>query len=85
MENTCAKLLVALIVSYKRSTHAKKKGELSPNEKNRKRIKEKQNLRERLRAAPEEKKQRSIENQSFLFFSCFFLVFLFIHRDILDG
>ena len=81
MEYTHPKLQVALILCYKRSTHTKKRGELSPKEKNHKETKEKQNSRERLRIAPEEKTQRSIENQSFLFFSCF----LFIHGNVFDG
>ena len=71
MKNTRPTLLVALILSYKMGTNAKKKRESSPKEKNRKEAKEKHNLRERLRNAPEEKTQRSIENQSFLFFLLF--------------
>ena len=81
MKYACPRLLVALIISYKRSTHANKRRRPSPKAKNWKETKEKQNSRERSRAAPEEKMQRSIENQSFLFFS----YFLFIHGHLSDG
>ena len=81
MEDTRPKLQVALILSYKMSTHANKNGELSSNEKTTEKNTIKQKLRERLKAVLEEKLQRSIENQFFLFFSCF----LFIHGDVFDS
>ena len=55
MEDTRPTLLVAIILSYKRSTHANKKREPSPKKKNCKETKEKHNSRERLGATPEEK------------------------------
>ena len=58
--------------------------ESSPKEKNYKETKEKQDSRERLMAAQEEKLQRSIGSSFFLIlilFSCF----LFIHGDVFYG
>ena len=45
MEDTCPKLPVALIPSYKSSTHERKKGELSLKEKSQRKTKEKQKIR----------------------------------------
>ena len=50
MEDTCPRLPVALILSYKRSMLAKKKREPSTKEKNCKETIRKHNSRERLRA-----------------------------------
>ena len=74
MEDTRPRLLVALILSYKRSTR-KAREESSPKE-----TKRKHKSRERLNAVTEEKSQKSIRNKFFLFFSCF----LFIYRDVFN-
>ena len=62
MEDTHPRLLVALIISYKRSTHTKKKEELSTKGKTAKKNTRKHKSRERLKAAKHEKLQRSIRN-----------------------
>ena len=74
----CPRLPFTLIFSYKISTHHKEWGEPSPKEKNTKKIKEKQDLRERLRAAQEENCRDQLGVQSFLFLSCFLVFYLFM-------
>ena len=84
MEDTRLRLPVALILIYKRSTHAKEKGELSTKNKNRKETREKHNPRAKLRAALEENLHKSIGNPVFLslvLFSCLF----FNYEDVFDG
>ena len=80
MKDTRPRFMVALILSYKRSTH-KERGEPSPKGINHKETTRKQKSRERLKAVTEEKSHKSIGNQFFLFFSCF----LFIYRDVFVG
>ena len=55
-----------LIFNYKMSKHHKEKRELSPKEKNHKEIKEKDNLRKKLRTAQEENLQKSIRSSVLL-------------------
>ena len=79
----CPRLPFILIFSYKRSTHHKEMRVVTQGEKH-KETKEKQDSRERLRAAQKENLQKSIGNSIILIL---FLLshFLFIYRDVFHG
>ena len=88
MEDTRHTLSVALILSYKRSTHEKKKKESSPKENLKKKTIRKQKLREKLKAVTEDsrRKQRiNHKDQTKLSSSSYFLVFcLFMGVYLMD-
>ena len=88
MEDTRHTLSVALIPSYKRSTHEKKKEEPSPKENTEKKSNKKTTIKRYIegcnRIFKEETKKiliRQSRLQLFFFFSCF----LFNYVNVLDG
>ena len=83
LEDIHPRLPFTLIFNYKRSTHHKERGGLSPKERNHKKTNEKQNSRERLRAGQEKNLQKSIGN-SVLLFLLLFSCLLFSHEDVFD-
>ena len=76
MEDTRLKLLVALILRYKKSTHAKEKEKPSTKEKN-----QRHNKKTEFQREIEEWLRINRRNKLFFIFSCF----LFHYGDVFDG